>query len=155
MTITSMETKRKNRPIIVADASGIISLVVDTDSNHGAALGVMLQLDSPRTQPVIVVPPELLAETVNLLGKKFSRGLAIETAELLLTQAPFIVRETDLDTQTAALELFKQAPGSVSYTDCIVLATADKYETRDVFGFEHFFKQRGYHLPTAKEEVAA
>jgi predicted nucleic acid-binding protein len=153
-----METKHKNQPIIVADASGIISLVVDTDSNHEAALQLMLRLDASGVQPTIVVPGELLAETVNLLGKKFSRGLAIETAELLLTQAPFLVRETDPETHTSALELFRQAPGSVSYTDCIVLAMADKYATREVFGFENFFKQRGYHLPssgTAPEESAA
>lgn len=105
----------------------------------GPPFNLFISLINPQTQPLIIVPGELLAETVNIVGKKFSRRLAIETARLLLTQPPFLVKETDLATHLAALGLFEEAAGSVSYTDCLVLATADKHGTRDVFGFEHFF----------------
>lgn len=43
---------------------------------------------------------------------------------------------------------------SVSLTDCIVMAAADARGTKDIFGFDRIFAQRGYTIPTAEKEAA-
>lgn len=138
---------------IVADASGLVSLVVDSDTNHHTAKAFARDLEANPFGNLIFVPSEILAETVNLLGKKFSRGLAVDTGRTLLNNAPFVVRETDVSTKLAALELFRTAPAGVSYTDCLVMATADELHTQWIFGFDAAFRQRGYHLPAPEKEA--
>jgi predicted nucleic acid-binding protein len=44
----------------------------------------------------------------------------------------------------AALEKFKTQSQAVSLTDCIVMAVADHYGTKDMFGFDKQFKDAGY-----------
>jgi hypothetical protein len=42
-----------------------------------------------------------------------------------------------------------------SYVDCLVMATADFYATREIFGFDAVFPQNGYHLPGTSGQQAA
>lgn len=44
----------------------------------------------------------------------------------------------------AALEKFEALEDTVSLTDCIVMAVADHYETKDIFGFDKQFADAGY-----------
>ena len=44
----------------------------------------------------------------------------------------------------AALQKFKHRPQDVSLTDCIVMAVADHYGTRDIFGFDKQFVDAVY-----------
>ena len=39
---------------------------------------------------------------------------------------------------------FKDQPSGVSLTDCIVMAVADDYGTKDIFGFDKQFEDAGY-----------
>jgi predicted nucleic acid-binding protein len=39
---------------------------------------------------------------------------------------------------------FKTAADAVSFTDCIVMAVADEYGTREIFGFDKQFADAGY-----------
>jgi predicted nucleic acid-binding protein len=43
-----------------------------------------------------------------------------------------------------AKEKFAELPQSVGFTDCLVMATADEYETSDIFGFDKQFADAGY-----------
>ena len=56
----------------------------------------------------------------------------------------FIIAETTLEVRIEALEKFQKQPKSVSFTDCIVMAFADEYETREIFGFDDAFRKNGY-----------
>jgi len=38
--------------------------------------------------------------------------------------------------------------------DCLVMATADFYETREIFGFDTAFTKNGYYLPGTLEQKA-
>jgi predicted nucleic acid-binding protein len=53
---------------------------------------------------------------------------------------------------TAALEKFNEQPPAVSLTDCIVMAVADAYKTKEVFGFDKQFEDAGYHRLTPSTE---
>ena len=59
-----METKNKrHQNLVITDASGIISMVVETDTNHVAAKAYAEQYRT--TGAVFYVPGELFAETLN------------------------------------------------------------------------------------------
>jgi len=63
----------------------------------------------------------------------------------LLGLPPFLVlSEPNNLLATPALEKFKAVPQAVSFTDCIVMAVADEYNTKDIFGFDKQFEDAGY-----------
>ena len=45
---------------------------------------------------------------------------------------------------SGALEKFADLPHAVSLTDCLVMATADAYGTKEIFGFDKQFADAGY-----------
>jgi len=147
-----METKNN---AIVADASALVSLVDLDDTNHVRAIDEAQKLDTVNRP--IVVPSEALAETINILGKKFGHDLAIEAAQSFLhPDSQFLVIPTELTQLHAALVLFAQLKASVSFTDTIVMAVSDEYHTKDVFGFDKQFEDAGYKRlrPAAGKEAA-
>lgn len=128
---------------IIADSSGIISLVTDTDRNHSTALSAAQQLiNDDRT---IILPTDVFTETINVLGRRSSRETALKTAKQLLhTTNQFLLIDTASYLKNA-LKKFTASPGAVSFTDCIVMAVADDYNTPDIFGFDRQFQTAGYH----------
>jgi len=144
-----METKPRKQSII-ADASALVSLAIVTDANHQAARQ-SLQAAAARS---ILIPSEVFAETVNILGKKFGHERAIAATKLVLDASFFVVVPTTDIIRQDALKLFGAVPEDVSYTDCLVMATADKYETRVIFGFDEIFGKKGYSVPPRLKEVA-
>src|SRR6516164_5730909 len=116
LTTICME-KTVDQPII-ADTSGLVSLVTDTDQNHDPATKAAARL-AEVSRPIIL-PSDILVETVNVLGKKSGHGTALKAAgELLRPGSQFILVETR-PYLLRALENFKDQSPAVSLTDCIV-----------------------------------
>jgi predicted nucleic acid-binding protein len=133
--------KTVDQPII-ADTSGLVSLVTDTDQNHDPATKAAARL-AEVSRPIIL-PSDVLVETVNVLGKKSGHGTALKAAgELLRPGSQFILIETR-PYLLRALENFKDQSPAVSLTDCIVMTIADDYDTKDIFGFDKQFADAGY-----------
>ena len=148
-----METKNnRNATIIIADSSGLISLVIPSDANHLLATQGARQISTEES--TIFIPAEVLAETINILGKKYGHKQAMTTGHRLTRDNAFIVVETNELIRSRALDLMDDAPGSVSYTDCIVVATAEHYNCAEIYGFDRFFQQRGFPFPSAQDEAA-
>jgi predicted nucleic acid-binding protein len=127
---------------IIADTSGLVSLVTDTDQNHEPAAKAAAQLRKA-ARPILLLF-DVLVETVNVLGKKSGHETARKaTSELLRPESQFLLIETGPYLFTA-LEKFKDQPPAVSLTDCIVMAVADDYGTKDIFGFDKQFADAGY-----------
>jgi predicted nucleic acid-binding protein len=139
--------------IIIADSSGLFSLVIPTDSNYGNAGAVASRLTTE--EHVVLIPSEVLAETINILGKKFGHENAVQLIEGILESQIFLVTSSSDLARRDALELFRAAAAGVSYTDCLVMAVADHHDTRLVFGFDDIFHQRGYLLPGEPQDRAA
>jgi predicted nucleic acid-binding protein len=73
--------KTTEQPII-ADTSALVSLATATDHNHKPATEAALRLreaDRP-----IIVPADVLVETVNILGKRSGHETALKAADRLL-----------------------------------------------------------------------
>jgi predicted nucleic acid-binding protein len=125
---------------IIADTSALVSLVTKTDHNHVPAMKAAAELRED--QRPIILPSDVLVETVNILGKRSSYETAlVETTSHV----------------EAALAKFKEQPEAVSLTDCIVMALADHYSTKDIFGFDKQFEDAGYHRlePSTEWKAAA
>jgi predicted nucleic acid-binding protein len=127
---------------IIADSSGIVSLLSETDKNHPIALQVTDDLKN--TSGSIIVPSDVFSETLNVIGRKIGHGVAITVGQEIITSGIYLVLEANEKTRQIAFELFKAQPGSVSFTDCIVMAFADQFNTKNIFGFDEAFKKNGY-----------
>src|SRR3712207_4962028 len=90
LTTICME-KTSNHPIsIIADTSALVSLATDTDHNHQPAKEAAIQLYE--AQRPIILPTEVLVETVNILGKRSGHETALKAAsELLRPGGQFIL----------------------------------------------------------------
>lgn len=144
---------RSNNPPIIADSSALVSLVVETDRNHARAVAAAGTLAAVP----IILPVDVFSETINALGKKSGHQTALRAAEALLRPgSQFILIETTTSVP-AALEKFAQLPAAVSYTDCVVMAVADAYDTRLIFGFDGQFAAAGYErlTPAGPESAEA
>ena len=130
--------------LIIADTSGIYSLINQDDRNHEAALEASTDLQ--QEQSPILVPWEVFTETVNILGKKVNHDLAVRAGRHLLASPAFAIIETQDTARAHALDRFEAQPQSVSFTDCVVMAVAEEYGTKRVFGFDEAFAKNGYRI---------
>ncbi|OGE09984.1 hypothetical protein A3A60_03865 [Candidatus Curtissbacteria bacterium RIFCSPLOWO2_01_FULL_42_26] len=128
--------------IVVVDSSALVSLFSPDDSNHQIAKKLSLTLKNQNT--VLIVPGEIFTETVNVFGKKISHEIATKYGSFILTRQEYTIAETNHLIRGSAFEKFQDQPKSVSFTDCLVMAFADDYETREIFGFDDAFRKNGY-----------
>ncbi len=132
---------RMNKAVI-ADTSGLISLTSKDDKNHKIALGIgrgLLKIEGS-----VYIATEIFAEMMNVLGKKVSHNAGMKAA-LKIEQSPFfLIVDTTHEIRKIALRKFKKVPESVSFTDCLVMAFADYFETKEIFGFDEAFRKNGY-----------
>lgn len=132
---------------LIADSSGIVSLVTETDRNHAQAEALANQY--VESQGSILVPSDVFSETLNVLGKKAGHQTAIKTGQTILQSEAFVVVYPDERITDHAFTLFQTQPESVSFTDCLVMATADHYGIKNIFGFDEVFADNGYTIPEA------
>ena len=91
------------------------------------------------------MPWDVFAETLNTLGKHVGHGKALDVGQYLGTTDPFLVIDASTEAKQAALARFGTQPPSVSFTDCLVMAVADEYQTTRIFGFDEAFAN-GYRI---------
>lgn len=130
-----------NKPLII-DSSAFISLGTITDSNYIKATKISSQIHNEgRT---IIMPGEIFTEIVNVAGKKIGHKAALDQANKILNSKTIHIEETTFAVRQSALSKFQVQPNSVSFTDCIVMAFADEYDTKEIFGFDEIFRKNGY-----------
>jgi predicted nucleic acid-binding protein len=137
--------KTVDQPFI-ADSSALVSLIDENDHNHKEAVKAAEKYRQA-SRPIIL-PLDVFVETINVIGKKFGHDLAMKAARYLLSaDSEFILLETR-PYLIAALNKFDVQAPAVSLTDCIIMAIADDYGTKEIFGFDKQFKDAGYHRLT-------
>jgi predicted nucleic acid-binding protein len=68
----------------------------------------------------------------------------MKAGNLFLQSEVFTVIDTTPTMRNSALALYDKQPASVSFTDCLVMACADEYKTKLIFGFDSAFRKNGY-----------
>ncbi|MBI2007461.1 MAG: PIN domain-containing protein [Candidatus Blackburnbacteria bacterium] len=129
-------------PTIVADTSALISLFSPNDLNH--KLAENLSLGIKRKNSSFIIPGEIATEVINVFGKKISHEIAVLYGRKILNTKEFTILETTPEIRFSAFAKFQKQPKSVSFTDCLVMAFADEYATKEVFGFNDVFRKNGY-----------
>ena len=109
------------------------------DHNHKVAIEAARQLQTE--QKSILIPAAVFVELLNILGRKVGHHATLTAVSELYP--PFVVLTTQANVDQAQKK-FAELPQSVSFTDCLVMATADEYETIDIFGFDKQFADAGY-----------
>lgn len=132
------------RQTIIADTSGLFSLFSENDQNHRPAIKISKQIE--KNNDTLIIPADVLTELINILGKKVNHKEALKRGKQIIEQYANIC-DSNHDIRQAALKLFAKQAESVSFTDCIVMAIADVYETKIIFGFDKIFSKNGYPLP--------
>jgi predicted nucleic acid-binding protein len=151
--LTNISMKKPDAtPLVVADTSGLMSLLVDTDANHHKALTLSTAFDE--NPGAVVISSHVFTELMNVLGKKLGHQVAVSAGQQIIKTAQYVIMESD-EELSEALERFAHQPASVSYTDCIVIALADWLGTKLIFGFDEVFEKNGYQLPTAPKTQQA
>jgi predicted nucleic acid-binding protein len=102
-----------------------------------------------------VLPTEVLVESLNVIGKKVGTRVAVSIGERILESKALILVSATEETLNRALVKLSRMPNSVSYIDCLVMALADAYDTRAIFGFDEAFRKNGYQLPQTEKKEAA
>ena len=135
-----METS--NSGLIIADTSGLVSLFSLDDRNHTEAVNAAKRLQNEQRD--ILIPAAVLVEFLNVMGRKAGHDVALAAVQELTPPFLILNEPTHLPTMQAHKK-FGTLPKAVSFTDCIVMAVADDYGTKDIFGFDKQFEDAGYH----------
>ncbi len=130
-------------PIII-DSSALFALISTDDALHKKALEVSAQLTASSS---LIIPTDVISETINIIGKKLGKEKQLEILEYALENNIFSLHQNTPHTYSLAKKFIISQPKAVSFTDCIVMATADEYETKFIFGFDEIFAKNGYSLP--------
>ncbi len=127
---------------LVLDSSALIALANKNDSTHKKAVDILQSISQQRHFGLL--PNDIFIETINTIGKKLSKTLAIKTARQVGEFKWLDITESGKGVRENGIEKFIQTKSDVSLTDCIVMATADEYKTKLIFGFDKHFKTAGY-----------
>lgn len=94
---------------IIADTSGLVAMIRADDTTHPAAVAAAEILAVENTP--IIVPAEVYAETLNILGKKVSNEVAVAAGRELLVNRTFSIVGPDADILGHAVDLLEQQEG--------------------------------------------
>lgn len=130
--------------IVIVDTSALLSLFSPQDSNHQKAKDI--SIDIKNRDATVVIPGEIFTETLNVLGKKTGHEVAVKHGEAILGNNRYRIIDTNPEMRLDAFKKFRKQSRSVSFTDCVVMAVADYYETKDIFGFDKIFSKNGYNI---------
>ena len=127
--------------IILADTSGLYSLLNRKDKHHAEALAFYNSL--PRQSEVIIIE-YILLETMTLLRARGFSNLAIRFRETLSTSRIFTLHYSTPELEEATFDVFRRyADKQWSYADCALLATTAALNTSLIFSFDHHIDQMG------------
>ncbi|MFH0521833.1 type II toxin-antitoxin system VapC family toxin [Streptomyces sp. M41] len=129
--------------IIIADTSGLVSLFHPSDSNHAKAVEAAKRLRNSDT--IVLVPVAVYLELLNILGRIMGHDTAVRVAEEMADHF-VILNNVSSWSLKASLELFAEASGGISHTDCVVMVSCDEYHTHEIFGFDRAFTRLGYRI---------
>lgn len=99
----------------VADTSALYALLDEADAHHAKAIQ---EVEDPEP---IVVPPEILVETIDLVGYRFGHGAAQSALQDLLALSN--IRRAEVVHLEAVVAVFLGAGGKLSLADAAVVQT--------------------------------
>jgi predicted nucleic acid-binding protein len=145
---------------VILDSSALIAQINVKDLWHKKANAISEFIE--RTDRKVILPAEVLAETLNRIGNNIGRQDAVLAGTALLERndtGDILITHSNTDILSATLNLLnsvQERPDKrASFVDCLVMASAAFYDTREIFGFDVVFGRNGFHLPGNAVKQAA
>jgi predicted nucleic acid-binding protein len=145
---------------VILDSSALIAQINVKDLWHTKANTVSEIIE--RTDRKVILPAEVLAESLNRIGNNVGRQDAVLAGNAILERnetGDILITQSTMEIISATLNLLKTVSEPqdkrASFVDCLVMATAAFYDTREIFGFDAVFGKNGFHLPGEAEKQAA
>ena len=145
---------------VILDSSALIAQINVKDLWHKKANTVSEFIE--RTDRQVILPAEVLAETLNRIGNNVGRQDAVLAGNALVERnetGDILITQSNMEIISATLNLLKTVSEPqdkrASFVDCLVMATAAFYDTREIFGFDTVFEKNGFQLPGEAEKQAA
>jgi predicted nucleic acid-binding protein len=145
---------------VILDSSALIAQINVKDLWHKKANTVSEFIE--RTDRQVILPAEVLAETLNRIGNNVGRQDAVLSGNALVERnetGDILITQSNMEIISATLNLLKTVSEPqdkrASFVDCLVMATAAFYDTREIFGFDAVFGKNGFQLPGEAEKQAA
>ena len=145
---------------VILDSSALIAQINVKDLWHKKANTVSEFIE--RTDRQVILPAEVLAETLNRIGNNVGRQDAVLAGNALMERnetGDILITQSNMEIISATLNLLKTVSEPqdkrASFVDCLVMATAAFYDTREIFGFDAVFGMNGFQLPGEAEKQAA
>ena len=107
------------RPVII-DSSALVALTYPGDADHEKAVAFSTVMRE--TRAVGLISPSIFAETLNLLGKKFGRDVALAAGKRIVDDPGLMCNDPRPGADRSPQRWTAQG-GGVSYTDSYVMAT--------------------------------
>jgi predicted nucleic acid-binding protein len=145
---------------VILDSSALIAQINVKDLWHKKANAISEYIE--RTDRKVILPAEVLAETLNRIGNNIGRQDAVLAGNALLERndtGDILITHSNIEILSATLTLLNSVrepqDKRASFVDCLVMATATFYNTREIFGFDAVFERNGFYLPDNAERQAA
>ena len=149
-----------NSAFVILDSSALIAQINVKDLWHKKANTISEYIE--QTDRKVILPAEVLAETLNRIGNNVGRQEAVLAGNALLERnesGDILITQSNTEILRATLNLLNtvQEPPEkrASFVDCLVMASAIFYDTREIFGFDAVFERNGFPLPGNGEKQAA
>ena len=149
-----------NSAFVILDSSALIAQINVKDLWHKKANTISEYIQ--QTDRKVILPAEVLAETLNRIGNNVGRQEAVLAGNALLERnesGDILITQSNTEILRATLNLLNtvQEPPEkrASFVDCLVMASAIFYDTREIFGFDAVFERNGFPLPGNEEKQAA
>ena len=72
--------------LVIADTSGLMSLLIDTDTNHYKALAQSQVFDE--SPGAVVIPSHVFSELMNVVDKKLGHQVAVSAGGQIIEHQP-------------------------------------------------------------------
>jgi predicted nucleic acid-binding protein len=145
---------------VILDSSALIAQINVKDIWHKKADETAEFI--AQTDRQVILPNEVLAETLNRIGNNIGRQEAILVGKALLARnetGDILFAQSNPGILSASLKVLKTVHEAkekrASFVDCLVMAYARLYDTHEIFGFDTVFVLNGFYLPGKAEKQAA
>ena len=106
--------------------------------------------------PLAVSSNHVIDELATILARRAGYLFAADCVSNIYAAPTIeIIQSTREDELEALRWMLKFADQGVSFTDCVVMAVADRLGTKLVFGFDELFRKNSYRLPAAPNQQEA
>lgn len=129
--------------MIFIDSNFWIALFNTVDACHKKALQLHQALADRFPNSRLIVNNLITAETLTVLSQKGGKLLALQFYETLTTSHMIDVVYVDAILEQEAMAYFRKiASKNISFADCTIFATTDRYFIKDVISFDEDLKYK-------------